>query len=503
MNLTMVLEMAVAGHPDRVAVGDRAQGLTFGRLHRLAAGGAHRVGEEGASAVVYVGTNGPAFAVAVFASAWAGVPIVPINYRLGQERIASLVRRHGDAMVIADDPGAFGSSVPGRRCLTPSGWLAAAEASASAATTAPSSDDSAVAVVLYTSGTTSEPKAAVLRHRHLMAYVLGTVEFGGAEDEEAVLVAVPPYHVAGVANLVTNLYAGRRIVYLDAFTPEAWLATARRQQVTNAMVVPTMLVRIVEHLGSVPADVPTLRTLSYGGSKVAPSVVARALRLFPTVDFVNAYGLTETSSTIALLGPEDHRDAMASDDPQVRARLGSAGRPVPGIDVQIRRPDGSPAASGESGELWVRGDQISGEYLGQGVVVDDDGWFPTRDIAHVDRDGYLFIEGRADDTIIRGGENIAPAEIEEVLLAHPEVGDAAVVGVADEEWGQRIVAVIVPVVGAHVRPDDVREFVRARLRGSKTPDEVLVWERLPYTDTGKLLRRRVLDAVDGRQPQEV
>lgn len=152
---------------------------------------------------------------------------------------------------------------------------------------------------------------------------------------------------------------------------------------------------------------------------MALPLVRRALELLPDVGFVNAYGLTETSSTIAVLGPDDHRAALASDDDAVARRLGSVGQIVPGIEVQIRADDGSVLGPGETGELFVRGDQVSGRYTDIGSVLDDDGWFPTKDVASLDADGYLFIGGRSDDTIIRGGENIAPAEIEDVLVEHP------------------------------------------------------------------------------------
>ena len=149
-------------------------------------------------------------------------------------------------------------------------------------------------------------------------------------------------------------------------------------------------------------------------------------------------------------------------------------------------------ADGEAGELWVRGPQVSGVYEGIGSVLDADGWFPTRDRARVDSGGYLFIEGRVDDTIIRGGENIAPAEIEDVLIRHPALRDAAVVGVPDEEWGERIVAAVVPLEGATADADEIRAFVRARLRGSRTPDLVVVRADLPYGPTGKIVRRELI-----------
>jgi acyl-CoA synthetase (AMP-forming)/AMP-acid ligase II len=154
---------------------------------------------------------------------------------------------------------------------------------------------------------------------------------------------------------------------------------------------------------------------------------------------------------------------------------------VPGVEVDVR-----------DGEIWVRGEQVSGEYLGHAASVDADGWFPTRDRGWVDEEGYLFVEGRADDTIIRGGENIAPAEVEDVLMQHPAVAAAAVVGLPDEEWGQRIGAAVVVRSGEAVDADALRGWVRGALRSSRTPDVIAFRSELPVTETGKLLRREVL-----------
>ena len=192
----------------------------------------------------------------------------------------------------------------------------------------------------------------------------------------------------------------------ESFTPEDWLACVRAEQISHALLVPTMLARIAEHLaGAEHAEVPTLRSLAYGGAKMPVPVLERAIRLFPGADFVNAYGLTETSSTIAVLGPDDHRAALDG-DPIAKVRLGSAGRLLPGIEVEVRGPTG-PVGHGVAGDIYVRGPQVAGEYRGLGSVLDADGWFATRDRGWVDDEGFLFVEGRTDDTIIRGGEHRA------------------------------------------------------------------------------------------------
>jgi acyl-CoA synthetase (AMP-forming)/AMP-acid ligase II len=494
MGIEVFLDLAASACDERVALGSRDQGLTFGQMAARAAGGATMLREAGARHVAYVGVNGPAFSVAVFASAVAGLPITPLNYRLSDAELAELLDRLDAPVVLADDDMRERVEGPGRVVLSTSGWLA------SAATADPAEpavlDEDAIAVVLFTSGTTSKPKGVLLRHAHLTAYVLQTVDMLAAEEDECALVAVPPYHVAGVATVLSNTYAGRRVVHLPAFTPATWLETVRGERVTSAMVVPTMLARVVEELGGTAAEVPALGSLAYGGARIPPTVLERALAAFPATGFVNAYGLTETSSTIAVLGPDDHRFAVASDDPAVRGRLASAGRAVPGVELQIRDSDGLVLPPGETGELYVRGAQVSGEYVGIGSSLDPEGWFPTRDRARLDADGYLFVEGRSDDTIIRGGENIAPAEIEDVLLEHPAVTDAAVVGLPDEEWGERVAAVVTLAAEAELLDtEELRSWVRDRLRSAKTPDAIHVWPELPYNATGKLLRREIVTSL--------
>ncbi|HEY4331139.1 MAG TPA: fatty acid--CoA ligase family protein, partial [Ilumatobacteraceae bacterium] len=344
-----------------------------------------------------------------------------------------------------------------------------------------------IAVLLFTSGTTGEPKAAVLRHSNLTSYILGTVEFAGADPDDAALVSVPPYHIAGVSAILSSVFSGRRLVYLESFDPAQWVDTAITERITHAMVVPTMLGRILDELERRKTSLPALRALSYGGGPMPQALVERALIALPNVDFVNAYGLTETASTISVLGPDDHRTAIASDDPAVRRRLSSVGRPIDSVELTVRGLDGEVLGPNERGEIWVRGDQVSGQYVGR----DDrtDGWFHTRDAGEFDDAGYLYVHGRLDDVIVRGGENLSPGEIEYALLEYPGVVDAAVVGIPDAEWGERVVAAVVLDEDADVEESALRDHVRAKLRSTKTPERVQFRDALPMNETGKLLRR--------------
>jgi len=492
MSISLLLEMAASSNPDRTAVVSGDLRLTTQQLSDLADGGAGVIAASNAKHVAYVGAGGAMLPVLIFAAARAGLAFTPLNYRLSADGLQALIQRLPEPLVIVDDRYRDVLGDSSDRVMLSDEFLSAARTAEPAAEFP---DPESVAIVLFTSGTTSQPKAVELSHNNLTSYVTGTVEFESAEPTDAALICVPPYHIAGVGAALSNLYAGRKMVYLPNFDADEWVRLIDAEQVTTATVVPTMLDRIVAALESGDHKLPSLRNLAYGGSKVGLPLVRRALELLPHVGFVNAYGLTETSSTIAVLTPDDHREAHSAKADHVAKRLGSVGRPVPGIELQIRDEHGQVLGPGESGELFVRGEQVSGRYTGIGSVLDEHGWFPTRDVALLDADGYLFISGRSDDTIIRGGENIAPAELEEVLIEHSHVRDVAVVGVDDPQWGQAIVAVVVPAAGIDPDPEELREHVRKSLRGSRTPDRVVFRDELPTTPTGKVLRREIVEEL--------
>jgi acyl-CoA synthetase (AMP-forming)/AMP-acid ligase II len=492
LSISLLLEMAVSADPERIALADGGNRLTTGELSELADGGAGVIAASGAEHVAYIGSGGIMAPLLIFASARAAVPYTPINYRLSADGVQELIERLPHPLVIVDDRYQDMIGEAGERVLSSGAFLAAARTAEPAAEFADPDD---VAIVLFTSGTTSKPKAVELTHGNLTSYLTSTVEFDSADADDAALICVPPYHIAGVNASMSNLYAGRKMVYLTNFEAREWVRLVAEERVTTATVVPTMLDRIVAALEAEPVELPTLRNLAYGGSKVGLPLVRKALDLLPEVGFVNAYGLTETSSTIAVLTPDDHRDAHGNTDETVARRLGSVGLPVPFIEVQIRDENANVLGPGEPGELFVRGEQVSGSYTGIGSVLDEEGWFPTKDIATLDEAGYLFITGRSDDTIIRGGENIAPAELEEVLVEHPHVHEVAVVGVEDPQWGQAIVAVVVPAAGVDPDADELREYARKFLRGSRTPDRVVFRDELPTNATGKLLRRQIIDSL--------
>lgn len=480
MNIHLILQMAAdaMGYREAIVSGDIR--MTFEELDAAARAVAAKA--QGRERLAYLAENSPAKPAALFGAALAGVPFVPMNYRLSKEQIGAQLARVTPALMIADRSVSH-EGIDVRDCD---------EALIGAGVSGEAQDsDGGVAVELFTSGTTGEPKSAVLRHANLMAYIFGTVEFMSAEEDEAALICVPPYHIAGIAAVLSSTYAGRKMVQLPNFTAAEWVRLVREENVTNSFLVPTMVQRIIEHADG-PLELPSLKNIAYGGGKMPVSVIEKAMELLPNVNFTNAYGLTETSATICMLGPDDHRAAFTSSDPAIRRRLGSAGIPIPTIDLQIRREEGGTCEPEETGLVWVRGDQVSGEYKGLGSQLDADGWFPTKDRGYVDQGGYLFIDGRADDVIVRGGENMSPGEIEDVLRSHAAVKDVAAVAVPDEEWGEAVGVAI--VCGGDVQDAELCELVRTNLRSSRVPSVIKRMDELPYNETGKLLRRVIRDS---------
>jgi len=471
--------MAAEAMGDREAVKLNNDSITYSELNYMSKSVASLVKNN--EKIGFLSENNLLMPAALFGAAIAGVEFVPLNYRLSEEQLNMQLKRISPAILFTDqDIKCKGIKTIGITTLELD----------NKAELDNYSDDEAVAVELFTSGTTGEPKSAVLKHKNLMAYILGTVEFMSAGAEESVLLSVPPYHIAGIAAVLSSSYSGRKIVQLPNFSAEAWMRLVIKEKITNAFLVPTMLKRIVEKFDD-NLSLPSLKNVAYGGGKMPRSVIERAMKLLPHVNFTNAYGLTETSATICMLGPEDHRSAFNSSDALIKRRLSSAGRPIPSIELIIKNDEGNICLPEELGNVWVRGEQVSGEYKGIGSKLDSEGWFPTKDRGFLDSDGYLFIDGRADDVIVRGGENISPGEIEDVVRTHPNVEDVAAVAVKDIEWGEAVGLVI--VASSPIEDGEIIKLVRTKLRSSRVPSIIKYMDELPYNETGKLLRRVIRD----------
>jgi acyl-CoA synthetase (AMP-forming)/AMP-acid ligase II len=279
---------------------------------------------------------------------------------------------------------------------------------------------------------------------------------------------------------------------MPQFDARSWLQLVEKEQVTHAFVVPTMMKQLLDEPSFTKTDLSSLQNLAYGGAAMPLPVIRKAIAAFPrTVGFVNAYGQTETTSSLTVLGPDDHRLEGSPEEVELKVkRLNSIGKPLPDVEVMVRDEYSNLLHPGQVGEICIRTPRIMKGYAGR---ADDaalsDGWRATGDLGWIDDDGYVFFAGRKDDMIIRGGENIAPAEVESVLMSHPAIEEAAVVGEASEEWGQVVKAFVVARPGQKITADDLKAFCTSRLASFKRPEIYEFLPELPKNALGKILRK--------------
>ena len=361
-------------------------------------------------------------------------------------------------------------------------------------------DDEDATLIIYTSGTTSLPKGVVLSYKALTALVVNTQSPADPiSDQEVILVSVGFYHIAGATTLMSAIFSGRQLVLLDGFSPADWLDAVESNKVTHAFVVPTMLKRIMEVEDFEKRDFSSLKLITYGAAPMPYDVVKEAVKLFAPskadVGLMNAYGQTEATGSMTFLGPDDHRMEESDEDHSKKLeRLRSVGKPMPDIEIGILNPNGDVLSENEEGEICIRGERIMKGYKDR----DDDtgsaiqgGWLHTGDVGKLDEDNYLFITGRIKDMIIRGGENIAPAEIEQVLEEHENIAEAAVIGVEDNDWGEIIKAVVINSSDNEPSYDELTAFVKTKLASYKAPASYEWVTDLPRNHMGKVLKNEL------------
>jgi acyl-CoA synthetase (AMP-forming)/AMP-acid ligase II len=350
------------------------------------------------------------------------------------------------------------------------------------------SDDAAV--ILYTSGTTSGPKGAILTHGNLLANLRQYQACVGIPRDSVNLQISPLYHAANIFCFV-HLLAGGTTVFLPKATPEAILEAIEKHRVAYMFTVPTVLYGILDCPDRKQRNISSLQTLQYGGSAIVGARLETAIEVFGQ-RLLHSYGMTETTSHASILGKAEHRYAA-----------GSVGVPLPGVEMRVVDESGRTLGADEVGEIQVKGDNVMMGYWRNPVATAEtlrDGWLATGDLGRRDSRGNYYIVGRTKDLIISGGVNIYPADIESVLGQHPGVAEVAVFGAPDAKWGERVVAAIVPRLGETIDPDEVRSFVRASLGGFKTPKEIRIMDALPKSGSGKVLKRE-LRAMKGEGSQ--
>ncbi|CAL9385711.1 Long-chain-fatty-acid--CoA ligase FadD13 [Streptomyces sp. enrichment culture] len=476
--------------PHRTALVHGGTSTDYRTLHTRTTRLAHALRARGVrrgDRVAYLGPNHPSYLETLFAAGTLGAVFVPLNTRLARPEIAYQLADSG-AKALVHGPGHAGlvAALPGGAGVRTHIEVGAAyEQVLAAAPDEPidepvTGDD--LCVIMYTSGTTGRPKGAMLTHGNLTWNAVNVLVDTDLTTDERALVSAPLFHTAGL-NMLTLpvLLKGGTCVLAESFDPGGTFDLVERHRITFMFGVPTMFDQMARHPRWHDADLSSLRILMCGGAPVPTSLIAAYQRRGLT--FLQGYGMTEAAPGTLFLDGE-----------HAVGKAGSAGVPHFFSDVRVVRPDLTPAAPGETGEVLVRGPHVMPGYWGlpdETAAAFADGWFRSGDAARVDDDGYVYIVDRIKDMIISGGENVYPAEIEDLLLGHPDIAECAVIGVPDATWGEVPRAVVVPREGVALDPGEVVASLAGRLAKYKIPKSVVVADTLPRNASGKLLKSRV------------
>jgi len=510
MNTTDFLSISTAICPERdfLVFDDKrfSYEQTAERVNRLSAA-LDSLGVKKGDRIAMMNTNCPAYIEAYFAAAKTGAIFVPLNFRAKSDELAYMLDASETKLLFVGERylEMIKELMPRLNKLEKyvsidlpfEGMLEYEELLAVEAEDEFIIDieDDENTILMFTSGTTGRPKAVPMTHNTFGAYILENVDPADPEIEEKNILTVPLYHVAGIQGMLAAAYGGRTLILMPQFEVKEWLKTVQREKANRAMLVPTMLKQIIDFEQFTDYDLSSLDVITYGAAIMPFEVIKRAIALLPDVSFINAFGQTETGSTIAMLGPEDHRIEGTDEEKEKKLkRLSSSiGKPLPDVEVKIIDENGHPAPPGILGEIVAKGPRVMSAYWGDEEktrqAFTPDGWLRTSDRGYMDEDGYIYLAGRADDLIIRGGENISPREIENVLLSCPKIEEAAVIPVASEEWGQEPRAIVVLKKGQAATEDEIIEFCHEKMASFKRPRSVIFVDKLPRSALGKLSRK--------------
>jgi long-chain acyl-CoA synthetase len=460
--------------------------------------------------LTFLDRNGAAYFDVLFGGAFIGAVNVAVNWRLAPNEMAAIIDDstarilfvHTDYLAALEE---MKSGLPAverivvlrdqsdpdrhcrdRRAVTFDEWIEGCEAVDPGHVGPPDE----VSMQLYTSGTTGLPKGVMLTNANLSRAISEAGITFHIKSDTVSLVAMPLFHIGGSGWALCAMSRGGRSIILRDVDPNQLLKLIEGEGITEMFLVPAVLMVLLATPAMSTTDLSSLRLIFYGASPISEDVLVRCMSTFGC-GFCQVYGMTETTGAITALHPDDHDP----DGPR-RGLLRSAGKPHETVEIRVVDPDtGQDAALGDVGEVWTRSAYNMAGYWGKAeetaATINADGWLHTGDAGYFDADGYLYLHDRMKDMIVSGGENIYPAEVENVLLSHPAVADAAVIGVPDERWGETVKAIVVLAPGAEFEPADIIAHCREQLAHYKCPTSVDRTDALPRNPSGKILKREL------------
>jgi acyl-CoA synthetase (AMP-forming)/AMP-acid ligase II len=511
MNISEFVSIPAAICPERPAIVFEDSTCTFAqlelRINKLANALAD-LGVKKGDRIALLQVNDPQCVEVCFAAAKLGAIYLPLNFRAKENELEYMLNFAGANVLFVGER--YLSMMDSIRSKLDSvkhyisldcshaGMLEYSQVLYSGSNDPVSTEvsDDDVAILMYTAGTTGNPKGVMLQHKSFSGYVLDNVSPPDAEIEERNIVTVPLYHVAGIQAVMSAIYGGRTIVMQKQFEAQAWMELVQKEKVNRAMMVPTMLKQLMDHPLFKFFDLSSLKVITYGAAPMPLPIIKKALEEFPKVSFINAFGQTETAATITMLSPEDHHiSGTPAEREKKLKRLTSIGKPLADVEMKVVDIDGNEVPCGTIGEIIARGPRVMAGYFKDeektDQTIDRDKWVHTRDMGYRDEDNYFYLSGRATDLIKRGGEYIAPDELENVILTHPKIEDCAVIGIYDEEWGELPVAICVLKKGERCSDQEIMEYARTRLASFKRPRQVIFVEDLPRNSLGKVVKKEL------------
>lgn len=508
MNITEFLTITSAIVPERTATIFEGRHQTYGEFQERSlrlANALAKMGVGRGDRVATIHVNCPQHIETYFATAMLDAIYVPMNFRVKKDELTYMLNNAGPKVLFVGERymDLVLSAVPDVQSVehyvaldhTTTNWPSYEEllGSATAEERFPEADEDDSTIILFTAGTTGEPKGVMLTHNSFSSYILSSVSPVDPELEERNILTVPLHHVAGIQAVLAAVYSGRSLIIQRQFEPAEWMELVQSERANRAMMVPTMLKQLLDHPKFQEYDLSSLEVITYGAAPMPVPVIKKAIGEFPGVRFINAFGQTETASTITMLPPEDHvLDGPPEEVERKLKRLASIGKPLDDVEIRIVTEDGDDVPRGETGEIVAKGDRLMKGYWGNENATKEavrNGWLYTGDLGYFDDDGYIFLSGRAKDFIKRGGEMVAPEEVEQVLHSHPSVEEAAIIGVPDDHWGERVRAVVVVKSEPLVSDTALIEYCRERLASFKRPESIVFVEELPRNPLGKVLKR--------------